>query len=360
MGNSMTINTTEINNICSTFNSKVSSIDLGSIDVAGAFEPLTSQGILTNYVSSLKEALNSINENCTNISSILKNLADTQQGIDDAGKSGAETDYFGGSSSGGTRSGGSTYSGGGGGGSHSTSADNGNSTVTVNSGDASTSELSSIASTSALEALLSILNSSTTTITSEERASYLKELLKLKLQDSNADLSKVIDSMDPTELQAYLKNIYNGELAINDATVSVTYDILERISKETNIELKDLVTSENIDTVRDKVEAMSEEYINLFNSHNLQTDLQGIYDGSNIEGKDEDFVESVRTVVDIIAINQDTTGDQLLLESSNMDTIKTEIGKVTESLGQLRIMSTGTNEEFVSALTNIFTTTTSS
>lgn len=354
MSSTMSINTTEINNICSEFNSKVSSIDLGSIDVAGAFEPLTSQGILTSYVSSLKDALTSISENCTNISSILSNLASTQEGIDDAGKKNADTTYFGNDTGNGNGNGngnGSSTSG-----SHSTGTNNGNSSVGVQSGEGSNSqsELNEIATTTALETLLSILSTSPTAITSEERASYLKELLKLKLQGSNAELAEVIESMDPTELQAYLKKIYNGELVINDATVSVTYDILERISKETNIELTELVSEENIDTIREKVEEMSQEYITLFNSNNLQQDLQSIYDGTGVEGKDEDFVSSVRTIIDVIAINEETTGDQLLLEAGNVDTLKTEIGKVTESLGQLRIMSAGSNDEFISALNNIF------
>ena len=354
MSSTMSINTTEINNICSEFNSKVSSIDLGSIDVAGAFEPLTSQGILTSYVSSLKDALTSISENCTNISSILSNLASTQEGIDDAGKKNADTTYFGNDTGNGNGNGngnGSSTSG-----NHSTGTNNGNSSVGVQSGEGSNSqsELNEIATTTALETLLSILSTSPTAITSEERASYLKELLKLKLQGSNAELAEVIESMDPTELQAYLKKIYNGELVINDATVSVTYDILERISKETNIELTELVSEENIDTIREKVEEMSQEYITLFNSNNLQQDLQSIYDGTGVEGKDEDFVSSVRTIIDVIAINEETTGDQLLLEAGNVDTLKTEIGKVTESLGQLRIMSAGSNDEFISALNNIF------
>lgn len=357
MGSTMSINTTEINNICSEFNSKVSSIDLGSIDVAGAFEPLTSQGILTSYVSSLKDALTSISDNCTNISSILSNLANTQQEIDNSGKDGAGSNYFGNNNSSGNNSGNRSNNSGGGGGNHTTSTNNNNSTVTVDSGNGSDSQsqLSDLTTTEALETLLSILSTSSTAITSEERASYLKELLKLKLQDSDADLAEVIDSMDPTELQSYLKKIYNGELAINDATVSVTYDILERISKETNIELTELVSEENLDTIREKVESMSQEYITLFNSNDLQAELSAIYDGSGVEGKDEDFVSSVRTIIDIIAINEETTGDQLLLEASNVDTLKTEIGKVTESLGQLRIMSAGSNEEFLTALNNIFT-----
>ena len=138
MSSTMSINTTEINNICSEFNSKVSSIDLGSIDVAGAFEPLTSQGILTSYVSSLKDALTSISENCTNISSILSNLASTQEGIDDAGKKNADTTYFGNDTGNGNGNGngnGSSTSG-----SHSTGTNNGNSSVGVQSGEGSNSQ----------------------------------------------------------------------------------------------------------------------------------------------------------------------------------------------------------------------------
>lgn len=352
MGSTMQINTTEMKNICSTFNSKVSSIDLGSVDVAGSFEPFTSQGILTGYVSSLKDALTSISENCTNISSILNNLASTQEEIDNNGKDAADSNLFGNNSNG-NNTGGRT--GGGGGGTHSTGTDNGGSTVGLTSGSTETSELSSIASTSALESLLSILSTSPSTVTSEDRASYLKELLKLKLQASDdEELAEIIEAMDPTVLQQYLNQIYNGELAINDATVSVTYDILERISKEVNIELKNLLTEDNMDTIREKVEALSQDYINLFNSNDLRTELQQIYDGTNIEGKDDKFVSSVRTVVDLIAVNQNTTGDALLLEDSNTETLKTEIGKVTESLGQLRIMSTQSNEDFLKALENIF------
>ena len=359
MGNSMSINTTEMKQICSDFNSKVSSVDLPSIDVAGAFEPFTSQGILTGYVSSLKDALASISENCTNISSILNNLADTQEEIDNSGKDGADSGLF--TTSGGGGGGGSSSGGGGGnysyGGNQSTGTNNGNSTVgEFSQGETSTSELSSIGSSTALESLLSILTTSPSTITSEERASYLKELLTLKTQETDPELSEQIAEMDPQVLQTYLNQIYNGELVINDATVSVTYDILERIAEEYNIELKQLLTSEdNMDTIRNKVESMSQEYIELFNSNDLNTELKNIYDGTNIENKDESFVSSVRTVIDLIAINKGTTGDALLLESSNADTIKTEIGKVAESLGQLRIMSTKSNSEFLTALNNIFT-----
>ena len=345
----MQIDTAKISSICSTFKSNVSSIDLGSVDVAGAFEPFTSQGILTGYVSSLKEALSSISENCTNIAGILENLAGTQANIDDNGKKAGETDLF---TTPRTTGGGG---GGGGGGYHSTGTDNGNQSVGINSTDASDEkkDLSELMSSTLLESLLSILTSSASTLTDEERASFLKELLKLKLMDDK-ELSDIVESMDPTELQAYLKKIYNGELAINDATVSITYDILESIAKANNSTLTEFVKEENMDIIREKVEQLSQEYITLFNSNDLRTELQNIYDGNNIDGKSEDFVNSVRTTLDLIAVNNSTTADDLLLEDSKADTLKTEIGKISETLGQLRVMSTKTNSEFLTALNNIF------
>ena len=344
----MQIDTAKISSICSTFKSSVSSIDLGSIDVAGAFEPFTSQGILTGYVSSLKEALSSISENCTNIAGILEGLAGTQETIDQTGTTAGETNYF--------NTGSRSSGGGGGGGSsgyHTTNTDNGNSTVELKSTDTTESELSSIMSSELLEKLLSILTSSSTAITDEERASYLKELLKLKMQDDK-EISEVIESMDPSELQAYLKKIYNGELAINDATVSITYDILEAIAKENNSTIEEFVKEDNMDTIRSKVEELSQEYITLFNSNDLRTELQNIYDGTNIDGKSEDFVKSVRTTLDLIAVNNETTADALLLEDSNTETLKTEIGKISETLGQLRVMSTKSNSEFLESISNIF------
>ena len=343
----MQIDTGRISSICSTFKSSVSTIDLGSVDVAGAFEPFTSQGILTGYVSSLKEALSSISENCTNIAGILEGLAGTQETIDQTGTNAGETNFF---NTGNRSSGGG---GGGGGGYHSTGANNGNSTVELKSTDTTKSELSSLMSSELLEKLLSILTSSSTAITDEERASYLKELLKLKMQDSK-ELSDIIESMDPSELQAYLKKIYNGELAINDATVSITYDILEAIAKSNNSTIEEFIKVENMDTIRSKVEELSQEYITLFNSNDLRSELQNIYDGTNIDGKSEDFVKSVRTTLDLIAVNNDTTADALLMEDSNTATLKTEIGKISETLGQLRVMSTKSNSEFLQSISNIF------
>ena len=55
--NTLMLNTSGMNTACSNFKSKVSSIDLTGTDVTSLFEPFTSVGVLTSYVSSLKSAL---------------------------------------------------------------------------------------------------------------------------------------------------------------------------------------------------------------------------------------------------------------------------------------------------------------
>ena len=356
----LVLNTTNMSTVCSNYKSKVSSIDLASVDVTSMFEPFTSVGVLTSYVPSLKEALQSITDNCTSLISILENLVATQSTIDQGTESGAGTNYFsdyGGSSGSGGYSGSSGSSGGGGnysssGGGQTTSTNNGQSTISINNPTVEQPTTSLATDSGFMQSLISIASTSPTALTSEDRASYLKELLKIKNQN-NSQVLEVIESMDPTTLQTYLKSILNGELPITNVAQSVTFDILESIAKERNIELTELITTENVDDIRQKVEEMSDEYMTLFSSNNLSTELLSIYDGV-AEGKTDSFISSVRTAVDMIAINKDISSESLLAEEQYEPYLKEEIGKVTEALSEIRLMSTKSNSEFVEALTTLF------
>ena len=352
----LVLNTTNMSTVCSNYKSKVSSIDLASVDVTSMFEPFTSVGVLTSYVPSLKEALQSITDNCTSLISILENLVATQSTIDQGTESGAGTNYFSdysgssGGSSGSSGSSGGGYSSSGGG--QSTSTDNGQSTISINNPTVQEPTTTLSTDSGFMQSLISIATTSPTALTSEDRASYLKELLKIKNQN-NEEVLEVIESLDPTTLQTYLKSILNGELPITNVAQSVTFDILESIAKERNIELTELVTTENVDDIRQKVEEMSEEYMTLFSSNNLNTELLSIYDGV-AEGKTDSFISSVRTAVDMIAINKDISSESLLTEDQYEPYLKEEIGKVTEALSEIRLMSTKSNSEFVEALTTLF------
>ncbi len=350
------MNTTNLNSVCSNFKSKVSSIDLGGIDVTSMFEPFTSVGVLTSYVPSLKDALKTITDNCNSLIGILQNLVDTQQNIDDNGaqngNSGYFTDYGGNNSYGNSGGNSGGYSGGYSGGS-SSNVNNGNSTIGIKNPSVEDPITTLQTDPGFMQSLISIASTSPTALTSADRASYLKDLLKIKNQNNQNTVS-IIDSVDPTVLQTYLKSIINGELPITNVAQSVTFDILERIAKERNINLTELITAENVNDIRQKVEELSQEYLTIFNSNNLQTDLLNIYDGATSPEMSDDFISSIRTAIDIIAINKDITAEELLGNEANASYLKEELGKVTEALSQIRLMGTKSNAEFVDSLTKLF------
>ncbi len=353
MADTMVLNTTNMTSICSNYKSKVSSIDLASVDVTSIFEPFTSVGVLTSYVPSLKEALQSIQDNCTSLISILENLVSTQTVIDNNASDQGSTNYFSDYSGDRSYSSGRSSSSGG---EQSSSANNNQQSV----GLAPTIDpsLQSLATEPGfMQSLMSIATTSPSTITSEERASYLKELLRIKNQN-NGNATSIIEATDPTVLQAYLQSILNGELPITNVAQSVTFDILQRIAAENNIELTDLFKTENLNDIRAKVEELSEEYITLFNSNNLKTDLLAVYDGTVADVKSDDFISSVRTALDIIALNKDTSAESLLAEEEYDSYLREEIGNVAEALSEIRLMGTKSNDEFVAALTTLFGTNT--
>ena len=348
----MVINTTGVTSVCSTYKSAISSADLASIDVTSAFEPFTSVGVLTSYVPSLKEALASINDNCNSLCSILENLANTQQGIDDSGKQKTDTGYFndygGNNYRGSNRSGSSNSSGG----QQDTSVDNKNQEVGVNAPDVEQSLQQLATDEGFMQALLSIASTSPSAITSEERASYLKELLKIKNQN-NQSVVDVIDSLDPSVLQQYLQKILNGELPITDVSQSVTFDILEQIAKENGCELVDLFKGSDLSDHKTKVQSLADEYLTLFNSNNLKTDLLAVYDGTETDKYSDEFTTSIRTTLDIIALNKDTTSEELLSNAEYDTYLKEQVSSVVAALNEIKAVCTKSDSEFVTGLGKI-------
>lgn len=286
--NTLMLNTSGMNTACSNFKSKVSSIDLTGTDVASLFEPFTSVGVLTSYVPSLKSALASINDNCNSLIGIMKNLVETQRVIDQGTENLGETDYF------------KEYSGGGGrgsssGGKQSTGADNGKSTIDIN--------------------------------------------------DSTAEDPSVQLENGLNEIETYFKSILNGETKITDVAESVTFDILERIIKEKNIELRELITSENNDEINKCVEEISREYLRLFESKNLRADLFDIYNGNVTNAISDEFMLSIRNTIDLIADNKGVTVETLLTDDQYESYLKDEISRASDAVSEVKILiSSGIKE----------------
>lgn len=286
--NTLMLNTSGMNTACSNFKSKVSSIDLTGTDVASLFEPFTSVGVLTSYVSSLKSALASINDNCNSLIGIMKNLVETQRVIDQGTENLGETDYFKEYSGGGRRGSSS-------GGKQSTGTNNGNSTIDIN--------------------------------------------------DSTAEDPSVQLENGLNEIETYFKSILNGETKITDVAESVTFDILERIIKEKNIELRELITSENNDEINKCVEEISREYLRLFESKNLRADLFDIYNGNVTNAISDDFMSSIRNVIDIMADNKGVTVETLLTDDQYESYLKDEISRASDAVSEVKVLiSSGIKE----------------
>ncbi len=282
--NTLMLNTSGMNTACSNFKSKVSSIDLTGTDVASLFEPFTSVGVLTSYVSSLKSALASINDNCNSLIGIMKNLVETQRVIDQGTENMGETDYFKEYSGGSGRRGSSS------GGKQSTGTNNGNSTIDIN--------------------------------------------------DSTAEDPSVRLENGLNEIETYFKSILNGETKITDVAESVTFDILERIIKEKNIELRELITSENNDEINKYVEEISREYLKLFESKNLRADLFAIYNGDITNTISDDFMSSIRNVIDIMADNKGVTVETLLTDDQYESYVKEEISRASAAVSEVKTLIT--------------------
>lgn len=285
--NTLMLNTSGMNTACSNFKSKVSSIDLTGTDVTSLFEPFTSVGVLTSYIPSLKSALASINDNCNSLIGIMKNLVETQRVIDKGTENLGETDYFkeysGGS--GGTQRGGSSS-----GGKQSTGADNGNSTIDINNSTA---------------------------------------------QDPSLELENGLN-----EIETYFKSVLNGETEITDVAEIVAFDILKRIIKEKNIELRELITNENNNEVNKCLEEISREYLRLFESKNLRADLFAIYNGDITNTISDDFMSSIRNVIDIMADNKGVTVETLLTDDQYESYVKEEISRASAAVSEVKTLIT--------------------
>ena len=115
-----------MNDICNTWTTNVSSVDLASVKVTQVFEPLTSCGIAVSYIPSLENALSKVTNLVTSVSGIITNAGEEQHNVDANGvKQNSESSYRG-SNSGGNYNGGSNSGGGSYGGSSGGSSGSGN------------------------------------------------------------------------------------------------------------------------------------------------------------------------------------------------------------------------------------------
>lgn len=323
------LNTDEIRNVCSIWNSAASKANLGSFDVKGAFAPLVENGIAVGYVDSLDKALKSVEGMVTKLSSLISTNTDTQEEIDLTTKSKAT----------GGRNG--RYSSGSGGGYDSTGAYSGaGSPIDTSQYDVkdTDSDLNIVKEFDDLIAKLDEnekldLMTSLYSILAEDTQKYLyedkyKTLLKQQILASpniNADLKKIISQMDENEVQVMMRKILvdNAEVSDFSQMVISIYD------NEFKQEFKGATPADSFDSI-------ARVYSYLAKEKDIQSYISKIYFGE-YSSVDDYTIVFTRTLIDTLSEKAGISYEELLSDSRYSSALKEASADIAKSFTTLSI-----------------------
>lgn len=374
------INPTGIDDACSFWNQKIASENIESINVESAFEALTSQGVATAYIPSLKNALGQVTTLATKISSTIENAKNEQVSVDEAAKNkneSTDTSSYaparssGGSSgskesssstSSGSRGSSSSRSSGGYSGGGATSSSNASSSVNNNDKniEINTDAVKALNNMNYanydvfLKGLTSIISGNATLevyLQDERYADVLKEKLS-SIQGLSNDIKQVISSMDPKTLQLTLQNWYTDTSVVTDTTKSVVYNYTEALAKNSNISINEFIKKSGKDVVSSFEDAHN-TIDKMIKTGTVQEDLLNIYDGNNISDKKETTVALVRNIIDEVAKKNNTSSETILTDANKSETLKTEMTKISRSLAYVKSLNSLSSANIANALESI-------
>lgn len=374
------INPTGIDDACSFWNQKIASENIESINVESAFEALTSQGVATAYIPSLKNALGQVTTLATKISSTIENAKNEQVSVDEAAKtknestdtssytparsSGGSSGSKGssGSSSSGSRGSSSSSSSGGYSGGGATSSSNASSSVNNNDKniEINTDAVKALNNMDYanydvfLKGLTSIISGNATLevyLQDERYADVLKEKLS-NITGLSSDIKQVIASMDPKTLQLTLQNWYTDTSVVTDTTKSVVYNYTEALAKNSNTSINEFIKKSGKDVVS-SFEDAHDTIDKIIKTGTVQEELLNIYDGNNISDKNETTVALVRNIIDEVAKKNNTSSETILTDANKSETLKTEMTKISRSLAYVKSLNSLSSANIANALESI-------
>lgn len=349
-----------VSNICDSWKSKITGMNLDSEELTSSFSSLTSNGILTTTVSSVSASLENVLTSLSMLITEIKNNSEAQHNIDKSETSNHEN-------------------------SNSTSENKNvtnNEIASTNSVNATSNiEKSSITTSvnNQKEEKIEIKNSIIDSIKNLEFNSYIEfmdslasvvtseislttyltdsnyaEFLKKTLLESIIIPEQVkiqLQEIDAITLQKQLYEMVNDTSIVTDISKSVMYETLEKIAKENNIIVSDITKNNKalLDVFMSfgKTSTMLEE---LSESNELGNSLLKLYDGDSISTIEKDNVETIRDIVNSLANDKSITVEELLTNSSNKEYLKEKINETGKSYKY--ITSIGYTD--IDTVTNIF------
>lgn len=345
-----------IDDICDTWNQKVASVDLSSIDVNSSFSALIGCDIATEYIPSLENALGRINSLVSSISNIIKSAADEQVEVDESASNnnntngGANNNNNGNNSNNSNNNNGTYYPNG-------SSVDNSSEDLTINTELVATiNGLDYISYSSLMSSLASCVTnemSLTSILSNVENADIIKKILLEDVNVSN-ELKQIITNMDSKILQASLLSCLKDGSVLIDSSKSILYTYLERLAKANNLTLTDVVKNQNalVQTFND-FESVSNIMDTLINSNKVSDGLLNIYDG-NTSASDNSVI-IIRDMIESIAESKNITPEALLIDSSNKDYLNSSVMKFAKEFKYISTVGYTDLDTVSTVLSNIVT-----
>lgn len=308
----------KINDITSTLESKIKSINITSIDVASAFSSLTSLGIATGLVSSLKAKLISSQDAVLNACHNLFNTVDEQKTTDiefnnreinvtEKGRGG----YY--------RNGGGGYDGGG------EDLVNGETSVDNSSKDLSikssfTNKVLTLDGNSFSSLMLTLYKLPGGLLKYLETPEFAEDLKKEILNSPNLsnELKEAILKMDPLTLRVELLSILGNTNMLSDSSKRLIYSYLNYTGNKN-------VLLSNID-----------KYLNAgkeIMDGDTSKELLELYDGDSKQ--DKDTTDFYRLSVDMLADEKGVTPEALLTGEAHKIALQKEMSNTIKALSYI-------------------------
>lgn len=301
------------------------SIDFDSLNIRSAFTPLTSCGVLTSYIPSLEETLNSISEMVVSTGQMIKSAIDEQSSIDDSFQNTNDSSEYRGS---GRRSGGDVS---GSNDSNSTSVDNSSAPIDIESTLTDISDIDDDSLVSLISSLYYMDAKGQIDLNSYlDDIKYAENLKILLLLSPNipSDLKKILSNMDPKTLQTFLKKMVGNtqpKVNVDETTIITTYNYLRSLSSSTGKDINTLTTSLDVSDTLIEVEKSLDKITN-----NEQEGLRYIYNGNTTEK--EMAVNYLRNAVDYISDKNKISPDELLNNTAYNKTLVTALDNLKTTI----------------------------
>ncbi len=316
---------------CSKWANSISSAGLSSIDVTGTYAPLTSCGVATAYIPSLKKALEMIESTSLSISKSIKTTAEDQTGVD--GK-------YSNQSGNGNRSGSGGGGGGGGGGHSTTPVTSPPETQTTEPeaelelGEQFVEEFNKIDADSYIEfmtTLESLLGEDVVTyLTDESKASKLKDLL-LKTCKNNNELTKIISEMEDKEVQTTLVKLLVTDSKLNEFARLALSDYVDVIKPTIEDQNK-----KNSEVLFDDIDTLINDTTTLIKETDLQSTISKVFKGEiQVNDKTSELIKvTMSKIAEVRGVDLDT----LLSDKKYAEDIGNGMDRVTEALSYFKLI----------------------